>query len=66
MRLISTDALLKLVQLKEEADGPEAGTEGVAIAREIAHGLRPHVQGVQISTTSGQIEAALGIIESVR
>jgi methionine synthase I (cobalamin-dependent)/5,10-methylenetetrahydrofolate reductase len=43
-----------------------AAAEGVAIARDLAHGLRRSVQGLQISTTSGQIEAALGIIDSIR
>ena len=43
----------------------EAAAEGVAIARELAHELRTSVQGLQISTTSGQIEAALGVIDSV-
>ena len=44
----------------------EAGAEGVAIARNLAQGLRTCAQGLQISTTSGRIEAALGIIDSVR
>ena len=44
----------------------EAAAEGVAIARDLAHGLRMSVQGLQISTTSGQIEAALGVIDSLR
>jgi homocysteine S-methyltransferase len=44
----------------------EAAAEGVAIARDLAHGLRAAVQGLQISTTSGQIEAALGIIDTIR
>jgi methionine synthase I (cobalamin-dependent)/5,10-methylenetetrahydrofolate reductase len=41
----------------------EAAAEGVAIAREIAHELRAHVQGLQISTTSGQIEATLAVFD---
>jgi 5,10-methylenetetrahydrofolate reductase len=44
----------------------EAVAEGIAITRDLAHGLRPAVQGFQISTTSGQIDAALGMIDSVR
>ena len=44
----------------------EAVAEGVAIARDLAHGLRTSVQGLQISTTSGHIEAALGVIDSFR
>ena len=44
----------------------EAAAEGVAIARELAHELRTSVQGFQIATTSGRIEAALAVIDSVR
>src|SRR5580765_951662 len=42
----------------------EAAAEGVAIACGLAHGLRTCAQGLQISTTSGQIEAAFQVIES--
>ena len=40
-------------------------TKGLAIAREIVAGIRPLVQGIQISTAAGAIEAALGVIETV-
>jgi homocysteine S-methyltransferase len=44
----------------------DAAAEGVAIARDLAQELRMSVQGLQISTTSGQIEPALAIVDSVR
>jgi homocysteine S-methyltransferase len=44
----------------------DAAGEGVAIACDLAHGLRTCAQGLQISTTSGQIEAAFQVIDSVR
>jgi homocysteine S-methyltransferase len=55
-----------LVERMRRARPDEAAAEGLAIARHLAQGLRPSVQGLQISTTSGQIEAALGIVDSVR
>jgi methionine synthase / methylenetetrahydrofolate reductase(NADPH) len=46
---------------------PDAATaEGAAIARDLADRLRGRVQGLQIATTSGRIEAALGIVEGLR
>ena len=48
-----------LLDRMRRARPDEAAAEGVAIARELAQGLRTRVQGLQISTTSGQIEAAL-------
>jgi 5,10-methylenetetrahydrofolate reductase len=39
--------------------------EGLVIAREIASEIRPLVQGLQISTAAGAIEAALDVIEAV-
>ena len=49
------------------ADGHEAATqEGIAIARQIAAELRGAVQGVQVSTQSGDIEAALAVLDGLR
>ena len=49
------------------ADGTAAAAaEGIAVAREIASALRGAVQGVQVSTPSGNIEAALGVIDGLR
>jgi methionine synthase / methylenetetrahydrofolate reductase(NADPH) len=56
-----------LLDRMRRADGPEgAAAEGLAIAAEIAHGLRKRVQGVLISTTSGHVEAALPVIDTLR
>jgi hypothetical protein len=38
----------------------------VAIAREIAAGLRRSVQGLQVSTQSGDIEVALAVLDGLR
>jgi hypothetical protein len=49
------------------ADGAAAAAaEGIAVAREIASALRSVVQGVQVSTPSGNIEAALAVIDGLR
>jgi 5,10-methylenetetrahydrofolate reductase len=56
-----------LVDRMRRTDGPAAAAaEGLAIAREIARELRGVVQGIQVSTASGQIEAALSIVEGLR
>jgi homocysteine S-methyltransferase len=58
------DALLARMRA---VGAPEAGTaEGVAIAREIAGQLRGAVQGLQVSTQSGDIEAALAVLDGLR
>ena len=44
----------------------EAAAEGLAIAREVTGEIRSMVQGLQISTTSGAVAAALGVIEAAR
>jgi homocysteine S-methyltransferase len=43
----------------------QARAEGLAIAREVAAGLRPLVQGIQISTAAGAVETALEVVEAV-
>ena len=49
------------------AGTPEAGAaEGIAIAREIAGQLRGAVQGLQVSTQSGDIEAAQAVLDGLR
>ena len=55
-----------LLDRMRRARADEPGAEGVAIAREIARGLRSHVHGFQIFTTSGQIEAALDVVDGLR
>ncbi len=39
--------------------------EGLAIASEIVAEVRPHVQGIQISTAAGAIESALGVMKAL-
>jgi homocysteine S-methyltransferase len=43
-----------------------AAAEGVAIARDIASALRGRVQGIQVSTASGNLDAAAGILDGLR
>jgi homocysteine S-methyltransferase len=58
------DALLERMR---RADGHErAAQEGIAIAREIAAELRGGVQGLQVSTQSGDIESALSVLDGLR
>jgi homocysteine S-methyltransferase len=58
------DALLDRMR---GADGVEAAArEGIAIAREIAAALRGSVQGVQVSTPSGDVETALAVLDGLR
>jgi homocysteine S-methyltransferase len=55
-----------IVERMRRADAAgRAGAEGVAIAREVAAEIRPLVQGIQISTASGAVEAALSVMEAV-
>jgi homocysteine S-methyltransferase len=55
-----------LLDRMRRADGPAAAAEGTAIAREIAAGLRGAVQGLQVSTQAGDIEAALALLDGLR
>jgi homocysteine S-methyltransferase len=55
-----------LLDRMRNVDRPDdAGHEGVAIAREIAAALRGMVQGIQVSTQSGDIDAALAVIDGL-
>jgi homocysteine S-methyltransferase len=57
----------ELIDRMRRADGAEAAArEGIAIAREIASALRGSVQGVQISTPSGDVETALAVLDGLR
>jgi 5,10-methylenetetrahydrofolate reductase len=48
------------------ADGEgRAAAEGVAIAREAVAGVRGLVQGIQIATASGAIDAAIELLDTV-
>src|SRR5207248_2977942 len=56
-----------LLERMRRAERPEAAAaEGVAIAREIAAELRNAVQGLQVSTQSGDIDAALAVLDGLR
>jgi homocysteine S-methyltransferase len=56
-----------LIDRMRRADGHEASIqEGIAIAHEIAGELRGSVQGVQVSTQSGDIDAALAVVDGLR
>ena len=58
------DAMLERMRRAEGAE--TAAREGIAIAREIASTLRHAVQGLQISTASGDIDAALAVLDGLR
>ncbi len=56
-----------LMERMRRADGHDAAAaEGIAIARDIAHSLRGAVQGIQVSTQAGNIDAALGVLDGLR
>jgi homocysteine S-methyltransferase len=56
-----------LMQRMRRADGHDAAAaEGVAIAREIAQALAARVQGIQVATASGSIDAALAVVDGLR
>jgi methionine synthase I (cobalamin-dependent)/5,10-methylenetetrahydrofolate reductase len=56
-----------LLDRMRRADGQEAAAaEGIKIAREIARELRQSVQGVQVSTQSGDIDSALAVVDGLR
>jgi homocysteine S-methyltransferase len=55
-----------LIERMRGAEGTNSAAEGTAIAREIAAELRGAVQGLQISTQSGDIEAALAVLDGLR
>ena len=55
-----------LVERLRRAEGRDAEmAEGIAIAREIAMALRSAVQGIQVSTASGSVDAALAVIDGL-
>ena len=58
------DELLDRMRRADSAEGSRG--EGVTIAREIARELRSSVQGLQISTASGDIDAALAVLDGLR
>jgi homocysteine S-methyltransferase len=57
----------ELVERMRNVDGTERSVgEGVAIAHEIARELRGAVQGVQVSMPTGNLDAALAVIDGLR
>ena len=58
------DALVERMRRADRAGNAEA--EGVAIAREVATALKGGVQGIQVSTSSGNIDAALAVLDGLR
>jgi len=58
------DAVLDRMRRADGADA--AAAEGIAVAREIVAELRGAVQGVQVSTQSGDIDAALAVLDGLR
>ena len=56
-----------LLERMRGVDGKDAeAAEGIAIAREISAELRGAVQGIQVSTQSGNIDAALAVLDGLR
>jgi methionine synthase / methylenetetrahydrofolate reductase(NADPH) len=53
-----------VARMREAEARGAAAAEGLAIAREVTGEIRSMVQGLQISTTSGAIQAVLGVIEA--
>jgi len=47
-----------------EASGAELD-EGIAIARELALAVKPHVQGIQVYVADGRVETALAVLEAL-
>jgi methionine synthase / methylenetetrahydrofolate reductase(NADPH) len=54
-----------LDRLRRAESSSRAAAEGLAIASEIAAAIRPHVQGIQISASTGAIETALSVVEAL-
>jgi methionine synthase I (cobalamin-dependent)/5,10-methylenetetrahydrofolate reductase len=55
-----------LLERMRQAEPAAAAAEGIAIARAIATQLRGAVQGFQVATQSGDIEAALAVLDGHR
>jgi methionine synthase / methylenetetrahydrofolate reductase(NADPH) len=54
-----------LARMRRAGDADSAAQEGVMIAREIAAELQGLVQGLQIATASGDIDAALAVLDGL-
>jgi homocysteine S-methyltransferase len=58
------DALIE--QLRRADAGDAAIAEGIRIARDTAAHLKPMVQGIQVSTQAGNVDAALAVLDGLR
>jgi len=58
------EVLMDRMRKAEGADGSAA--EGIRIARELAGALRKAVHGIQVSTASGNVDAALAVVDGLR
>jgi len=52
-------------RMREAETQGRAAAEGLQIASELAAGVRPYVQGIQISTAIGAVESALGVMKAL-
>jgi methionine synthase I (cobalamin-dependent)/5,10-methylenetetrahydrofolate reductase len=52
-------------RMRRAEDAGTAAAEGIAIAREVLAEIRPLVQGIQIATASGAVDAALEVMDAV-
>jgi len=51
-----------MARMREAGSGDRARAEGLEIAREVYHRVRPLINGVQLAAPGGRLEAALSII----
>ncbi len=54
-----------LERMRRAEGGSHAAAEGIAIAREMAAGLKDLVQGVYVATPSGRLDEALAVLDAV-
>jgi homocysteine S-methyltransferase len=52
-------------RLRRAETSGRAAEEGLAVASELAAAIRPHVQGIQISASSGAVQTALSVAEAL-
>ncbi|NIU63080.1 MAG: bifunctional homocysteine S-methyltransferase/methylenetetrahydrofolate reductase, partial [Pseudomonas stutzeri] len=61
--VVVPEPVLERMQVASEGGKEAAMEEGLAIAREMAEALEPHVQGVQVSAPFGKVGFALQVFE---
>ncbi|MEO7270678.1 MAG: bifunctional homocysteine S-methyltransferase/methylenetetrahydrofolate reductase [Vicinamibacterales bacterium] len=57
------EAVLERMRVADAAG--RAAEEGIAIAREVVAGIRPLVQGLQVTTAAGAVDSALDVLETI-